>query len=113
LQFVGDKNARRFAVAPEFERVGNQILKQLFELPAVAAHNGKRVVRKLGSRFLNGNRKVLPHMNHRLFQRNVDERFSVCADARVRKQIMNEVLHSLRAVDGVADELVGARIELA
>ena len=35
------------------------------------------------------------------------------ADARIGQQIVNQSLHSLRAIDSVADELIGARVKLA
>ena len=103
---------RRGLVA-ELDRVGDQVLEDEPQEPGVAVDGRQRPFdRDGGLALLDRPRQVRAHALDEQPAVDVDVRLLHAPDARERQQVVDQVLHAGRAVDGEPDVLVGARVEL-
>ena len=70
-------------------------------------------MRHLRAAVLDGAAQIDQRVLQRLFARGVEQLSSLCSDARVGQQVLDQTLHAAGAVDGEGDELVGVRVQLA
>ena len=106
-----DPDVRR-ALGAKFERIADQILKQLRELHLVRLDCGQGAMVQIGAGLLDRLAQSAQHL--------IEDRTGLCraqrqalrADARVSQQIIDQLLHAFGALDSVVNVLVGARVDL-
>jgi hypothetical protein len=98
---------------PELDRVPHQVQEQVLELPRVTAHGRERVVAHDRAGFVEGELQVRQGAVERGAHVGRDEGRTPGADPRVDQQVLDQLLHAMRPIHGVADEFVGVRVQLA
>src|SRR5574341_1244391 len=100
-------------IRAELERVADQVLEELRELPLVGLQRRHRVVSDRGARFLDRGAQVEQRPAQRRFARHRPELLALGADARVGEQVLDQLLHARGAVDDVGHELARVALEAA
>ena len=93
--------------------VADEVLKQLNQLHLVRQDGGQRIVRHQRAAFLDGAAQIDERLLQRLFAGGIEQLLSLCPDARIGQQILDQPLHAVGAVHGERNELVGIGVQLA
>src|ERR1035437_3423057 len=94
-------------IAAELDRVADQVLVELDHLMRVGSHGRQIALPDRSAGLLDERAKVQADRLSHVCQVDRDETSSLGADSRVSEQIVDEALHSTRAVHREADVLVG------
>src|SRR5260221_3708868 len=95
----------------ELERVADQVLEQLRQLRFVGAHPGQRVPGHRCARLLDGAAQVADRLVERWLHLDRQELLAAGADARVGKQVLDQLLHARGDLDHEAHDLLGVAVE--
>src|SRR6185437_12306579 len=107
-----DTHQRR-RVATELDRVADQVLKDLAQLGWVAQQHRQRPDLNLRPRLIDRNAQIGAHLPQYGFAVHRLQSAGVRFDPRVLQQIVDQFLHTGRAVYRVTDELIGVAVEPA
>ena len=99
--------------AAKLDGVGDQVLKERYEQRAITAYAWELVGEHGRGCFIEGCRERLPDLDQDVSQVDQLALGSAAPDAGEGEQVVDQDLHSLRAVDCELDVLVGALVELA
>lgn len=111
--YGADVDVRRPVGAPELDGVRQQVLPEHAQLGGVPHDRRQHVVGDLGPTLLDGHAEVVEGLAHHLLQ--IDGLVLVvhAADPGECQQVVDEDLHTVGAVDGEGDVLVGPLVQLA